>query len=415
MAQRLTRHNGRANKNGVYKADHNDRRFDLENADHIDSEMTKFNVYWDCFSQMPLRGDQVTEAPSFAEVEKLFYSDRFADHILGQHERNAKARHPERDRSAEDILADKRFCPEETIYQIGTIEDHADPGTLLSVANEFLEELDRRFGDHVHVLNWALHVDEGTPHIHERHVFDYTNRYGEIQPGQDKALEALGFEPPDPTKKPGKHNSRKMVFDATCRTILFDICKKHGLHLEEEPAYGGRAYLEKQDYILMQQKEQLLRQQEDLEAVTGELAAASVRLEDTEALLDQVAEVAYEKAVEIVTDTVRAETQDHDLKIVNDFQEKAVARNRAKPNVVELSTAIMTDLKAKLKATALTVTKRITERLQDPKVKQTGKEAIKNSARRSIHELLANAQAKADDYNASRSRPTRKKNTDLDR
>lgn len=84
----------------------------------------------------------MTEAPSFAEVEKLFYSDRFADHILGQHEKNAKARHSERDRSAEDILADKRFCPEETIYQIGTIEDHADPGTLLSVANEFLEELD---------------------------------------------------------------------------------------------------------------------------------------------------------------------------------------------------------------------------------------------------------------------------------
>ena len=36
--------------------------------------------------------------------------------------------------------------------------------------------------------------------------------------------------------------------------MLFDICAKHGLHLDHEPEYGGRKYLEKQDYILMKQK-----------------------------------------------------------------------------------------------------------------------------------------------------------------
>ena len=30
--------------------------------------------------------------------------------------------------------------------------------------------------------SWALHLDEGTPHIHERHVFDCENRYGELCP-----------------------------------------------------------------------------------------------------------------------------------------------------------------------------------------------------------------------------------------
>ena len=48
------------------------------------------------------------------------------------------------------------------------------------------------------------------------------------------------------------------TFDAVCRTILFDIAKRHGLHLDQEPSYGGRDYLEKQDYILMKQKEQLM-------------------------------------------------------------------------------------------------------------------------------------------------------------
>ena len=38
-----------------------------------------------------------------------------------------------------------------------------------------------------------------------------------------------------------KHNNRKQTFDAVCRTLLFDIAKQHGLHLEQEPSYGGRA------------------------------------------------------------------------------------------------------------------------------------------------------------------------------
>lgn len=32
-----------------------------------------------------------------------------------------------------------------------------------------------------------------------------------------------------------------------CRALLFDIAKNYGLQLEEEPEYGGRKYLEKQD------------------------------------------------------------------------------------------------------------------------------------------------------------------------
>ena len=38
---RLTRHNGRSGKNGTYNPKHNDRRFDLENSEHIDAERAK--------------------------------------------------------------------------------------------------------------------------------------------------------------------------------------------------------------------------------------------------------------------------------------------------------------------------------------------------------------------------------------
>ena len=126
-------------------------------------------------------------------------------------------------------------------------------------------------------------------------MFDCENQYGEIAPQQEKALEALGFELPEPEKPVGRKNNRKMTFDSACRVLLFDVAKKHGLQLEEEPEYGGRAYLEKQDYILFKQKEQLAAQEQKLEELT-------MKIEDVEALVDEVADIAYDKAVEVVAD-----------------------------------------------------------------------------------------------------------------
>ncbi|WP_181978165.1 hypothetical protein [Solobacterium moorei] len=144
------------------------------------------------------------------------------------------------------------------------MEQSVPPMVLGQIAAEFFEEFDRHFGEHIHILDWALHLDEATPHIHERHAFDCENRYGEIQPQQEKVLEALGFDLPHPDQNKGKLNNREMTFDAACRAMLFDICKRHGLHLDQEPEYGGRAYLEKQDYILMKQKEQMAEQAEEI-------------------------------------------------------------------------------------------------------------------------------------------------------
>ena len=46
---KLTRHNGRSGKHGTYNPRHNDRRFDVENSEHIDAQRAKRNVYWDCY------------------------------------------------------------------------------------------------------------------------------------------------------------------------------------------------------------------------------------------------------------------------------------------------------------------------------------------------------------------------------
>ena len=311
---KLTRHNGRSGKHGTYNPRHNDRRFDLENSEHIDSERARKNMYWDCyrgFTTHDFRESPEQPDFSFEEIERMYYYEHYSDHVDAQNARNEKTRHIERNRTVDDLLKNNKTCPEESIYQIGTMEESIPPGTLALIVSEFYEEFERRFGSHIHILDWALHLDEGTPHIHERHVFDCKNRYGELCPQQEKALEELGVELPDPSKPKGKHNNRKQTFDAVCRTMLFDISRKHGVHLEQEPSYGGRVYLEKQDYILMKQKEQLAAQEQKLEELT-------LKIEDVDSLIDEVSSVAYDKAVELVTDEVKTMTHQEDIDMIED-------------------------------------------------------------------------------------------------
>ena len=182
---KLTRHNGRAGKHGTYNPKHNDRSFDLANSEHIDPERVQQNIYWDCYNgiRSALQPKDVDSlADTFEEVEKLYYKLHYTNFTERQNERNAKIRHTERNRSPEDLLTSKKTCPEESIYQLGTLESHASPKELFQIATEFMDEFHERFGKHVHILDWALHLDEGTPHIHERHVFDCENKYGEIAP-----------------------------------------------------------------------------------------------------------------------------------------------------------------------------------------------------------------------------------------
>ena len=281
---KLTRHNGRAGAHGTYNPKHNDRNFNLTDSEHIDPERAKGNIYWDCFHGFRTAFDPQDPddlVATFSDVERQFYESHYTAFAESQNERNAKIRHTERNRSISDLLSGRKTCPEETIYQLGTLDEHASAEDLLNIVTEFIEEFKGKFGEHVHVMDWALHLDESTPHIHERHVFDCENKYGEVAPQQEKALEALGFDLPDPAKPLSRRNNRKITFDAACRKMLFEIAKRHGLELEEEAEYGNRKYLEKQDFILAKQKEQFAAQQSKLDELT-------LKVSDMETLLENV-------------------------------------------------------------------------------------------------------------------------------
>lgn len=326
-------------------------------------------------------------AATFSDVERQFYERHYSEFIERQNERNAKIRHTERNRSISDLLSSRKTCPEETIYQLGTKDDHASSEVLLAVVTEFIEEFKARFGGHVHVLDWALHLDESTPHIHERHVFDCENKYGEVAPQQEKALETLGFELPDPDKPLSRRNNRKITFDAACRKMLFEIAKRHGLDLEEEAEYGSRKYLEKQDFILAKQKEQLAAQQNKLDKLT-------LKVNDMETLIDEVSAAAYDKAVKVVTDVVRTETRKEDMRMIEDTKKWVLSPERKAPQATREYAAHRLDtVLDKFLKTMQTTATRLQEKLLKPEVRQKGKEQVKEKARDSVLQLLNRLQA----------------------
>ncbi|MBO4831383.1 MAG: serine/arginine repetitive matrix protein 2 [Oscillospiraceae bacterium] len=375
---KMTRHNGRSGKHGTYNPKHNDRRFDIANSEHIDQERAKQNVYWDCYQGFHYPEDREKENSivySFEQIESDYYRDHYTAYCEAQHERNRKTGHSGRDRTPEDLLKDKKTCPEESLIQIGTMEQSVQPEVLTEVATEFFEEFNQRFGEHIHILDWSLHLDESTPHIHERHVFDCENRYGEIAPQQEKALEALGFDLPNPNQKPGKLNNRKMSFDAACRAMLFNICERHGLHLDQEPEYGGRTYLEKQDYILMKQKERINEQKTKLDDL-------SIQIEDKEKFIDEVSDKAYSAAVEAVADRVAEETHRAELKEIERLRAKLTSEKSAIPKHEKavISKALHTVI-TKLKDMSKRITKMVIDHLEKPEIKLKLQEPVKESLR----------------------------------
>ena len=386
---RATRHNGRAGKHGAYNPKHNDREFNLDNADHIDTVRAEDNVYWDCYQGYCLPGTDQERKYTFSEIERSFYLEHYGDYIEGQNARNEAARHSERNRSVDDVLKNTKTCPEESILQLGNIDGTIPSATFAQISAEYFEEFEKRFGSHIHILDWALHLDEATPHIHERHVFDAANRYGEICPQQDKALEELGFELPDPEQPKGRYNNRKMSFDAECRKMFMDICLKHGIELEMEPIYGGVSYLEKADYIvkkLKEENERLTAENNNLKLEHDELI---VKVSDLDALVENVSEIAYEKACEVLTNEIAVEVRKEDIAEIEATKKWLGSDERKAPKETRnYAIKQLTGVQDKLKKISDRLIGLVKNAFADPQKKKSVTAEIVAKAKPSIAELL---------------------------
>jgi len=74
----------------------------------------------------------------------------------------------------------------------------------------------------------------------------------------------------------------------------------------------------------MKQKEQLAAQEQKLEELT-------LKIRGRGDVLDDVSDAAYDKAVEVVTDTVRQETHKEDIRLVEESKKWVLSPERKAP------------------------------------------------------------------------------------
>lgn len=237
---RTTLHNGRKNRQGqAYRASHNDRKFDLDKAEHINQERTKENVYWHYLQNENPDMDFVT-------AEKTFYEKHFSESLKARNKSYIRHGNSKQVKSMEQYM--QEHCPEETIWMIGNSDEMLPVKFLQNIWEEQKAWMESEFPQ-MKILDFAIHVDEqGQNHLHERHVFIGHDKAGQEVVGQNKALAEMGISAPNPEKPIGRHNNAKMTYTAKCREHFQEICKRHGLEIEVQPRERSEMGLTQAEY-----------------------------------------------------------------------------------------------------------------------------------------------------------------------
>lgn len=260
---RLTAHNGRKGKNGVYSPKHNDRQFDLEGVEHIDPAKTKENICW-FFCK-----DETGECDSIEEHELKYYKAHFEADRNKKNENPIKNRQYSRVKTMEQYISSPNNCPEETIFQIGNASDlqKVNADILAKIFEEFVLWHSLHYPQVV-ILDGVLHLDEpnAAAHIHMRKVW-IAHMDGIEIVNQNKALEEMGVEKIFPDKPKGRHNNAKITYTMVCREKLIELGKKYGIDIEEKPKETSKVGLEKLEYERQQEERRLYEARQEADAL----------------------------------------------------------------------------------------------------------------------------------------------------
>ena len=307
---RATIHNGRTGKDGAYNTRHNDRQFDISHAEHIDPERVKDNRYWNW------TGNPET---TFEAAEQAFYEKHIQKHLDAQNARYKSQRHAERAKTMDEYRKSPQTCPEEVILQIGKLGDTIPADMMARIIQEQINWEQQQFPG-VKVLNVALHMDEqGAPHIHERRAWVYTDKDGNTAISQNKSLEQMGVELPNPDRPRGRFNNRKQTFSRMCREHLLQICREHGLEIEEIPQEKSRSGLSHIAYMNRQEEEKT----NNLYSISSQLENKIHTLQTNERQLDSCIKKKNLEYRNICNNFLTAEKE---LDIVRDFLTKTEQR-----------------------------------------------------------------------------------------
>ncbi|MBR1930648.1 MAG: hypothetical protein IJ833_04100 [Lachnospiraceae bacterium] len=129
----------------------------------------------------------------------------------------------------------------------------------------------------------------------------------------------------------------------------------------------------------MKQKEKIAEQEQALVEKDQELRELTLKIEDVDRFVDEVSETAYQKACEVVADSVREKTQQEDMKILRAYQKWITSPDRKTLKMIrDFIGDCLDELARAMTVAAKTVTRTVQKTLQKSEVKEAHKEPIKN-------------------------------------
>lgn len=256
MSIRITQHRGRVGK-ATTTADHLDRqgkvkelqKKDPEKVKHIDQDRSKYNKYY-AYGIGQWTGNHY-QGKTIREAEIKYYEDFLGGQIERVNQAAIKRRHLEDMTSAEKLYEAPKTRPEEIITQIGRIDDLGTETSLKRLTEdieaieiEYLQWHQKKYPQ-IALLSYAIHLDEKIPHLHERRTYLY-HKDGHWEIGQERALEEMGVELPNPNQPRSRYNNRKITYTKECREKLMEIVKEYGYQVIEQPQERSKTRIDKE-------------------------------------------------------------------------------------------------------------------------------------------------------------------------
>jgi len=277
---RCTNHRSRTGTNGKpIGAKHNDRSFDLKQAEHIDPALTSNNMHYFLANGKTeiVRGD--VPSGTIDRYEQQFYEEHFSTALELRNESAKRGRKFDRVQTMEQYRLNKKACVEEVILQIGNHNDNI-PSELLNECFQEYVEWHRKTYPNVMLIDASFHGDEPNAGLHIQMRQVWAVEVGEgaekhLEISQKEALKAMGIERPNKEAEEDRRNNAKVTFTAQTRQKWLDIAEEHGIRVERTPKEKGKNG-RTLDKLKADTAEEKLRQ------VEQDLAAAFSRQQDIE-------------------------------------------------------------------------------------------------------------------------------------
>lgn len=274
-------------QNGKGSARHNDRTY--EKATEEEKE------------EVILSWKQYSDAKDFQESELKFFETAYGKWLEDQNAKFKKLGQKDRIKEMADILGKPnllkkkgRYEPTETILQIGRADQEINGSydTLKACVFDYIKAIQKKYGANMRILDFAIHKEDAY-HVHIRRSWfiPYYDKDGVqvgFKPAKDEALQALGFELPDPTKKKDRYNNRTMVQTNEERELWYDILQEHGIIVDRE------ANKEEADKLSRRKAKKLIDKVE--EEADRKIKSIKENVKNTEKLAEKQIENAIQKA-----------------------------------------------------------------------------------------------------------------------